>query len=532
VIADDVALRAGPLSAVLSAADLVEVRWGSLDVCARIQVTVRDPAWGTVPPVLRRRHVDRNDDRFTVSLEAVHEAGPLAFAWSGTVEGRADGRLSFAIDGIAERDFVYRRIGICALHPWRSYVGAAYRASSEAGPVEGVFPLEIAPQPLRDGRYHPMVEAFSELHVRFPEGSGAVFAFGGTPVELEDQRNWTDASFKSYPTPLADSEPRPIRQGARVVHRLDLRMQGPPPGLPGPDDRDLTAVRIGGFTGRRMPGIGLIAPAVTDLAAHLRVEVHPARNDPAALGEAAAGIPLELVVLLEDDTLDGLEAMRASLHGLRIARLLVHRASGAAIGSGLVGATRAALGDAIADDVAVVGGTSSFFSELNRAVPDVDGMDAVAFGVSPQVHASDERSIMETLEIQGQVARQASELAGGVPVVVSPITLEDHGGSAFADAWTVGSVAELAAAGAASLTYALSTDHLSMLMRLRGGELLEVDVADPRRAAALAVTADGSRTLMVANLTDRPQQLTVDGRERPALSPYEVRSEEAATASS
>jgi hypothetical protein len=227
----------------------------------------------------------------------------------------------------------------------------------------------------------------------------------------------------------------------------------------------------------------------------------------------------------------------AELRGRRPARLLVHRADGATIASGTVRAARAALGGAIAGDVPVVGGTSSFFSELNRAAPDPEGLDAVAFAISPQVHAVDERSIMDTLEIQGQVARRASELSGGLPIVVSPIVLEGHDGSAFADAWSVGSVAAIAATGvAASLTFAHPTDHLLALMALRDAELHEVEVSDPRRTAALAVAANGGVVLMVANVTGRSQPFAVGRRERAVLGPYEVRVvedvEEAATASS
>ena len=42
-------IRAGDLSFALDGADLVDVRWGALDVASRIQVTVRDPDWGRCP---------------------------------------------------------------------------------------------------------------------------------------------------------------------------------------------------------------------------------------------------------------------------------------------------------------------------------------------------------------------------------------------------------------------------------------------------------------------------------------------------
>ncbi len=184
---------------------------------------------------------------------------------------------------------------------------------------------------------------------------------------------------------------------------------------------------------------------------------------------ASSGIPLE-VALLVDDEANGAEAIAPLLVGVPIARVLIHLRSGATIPGSLARHVRTRLGAGL-DGVPIVGGTSSFFSELNRLPPDGEHLDAVGFGISATVHASDERSMMETLEIQRDVARRAGELAGGVPIVVSPIVLDTHVGTPFADAWTIGSVASLAAAGVASMTYAVAAPALVHAISLRDQEL-------------------------------------------------------------
>jgi hypothetical protein len=130
---------------------------------------------------------------------------------------------------------------------------------------------------------------------------------------------------------------------------------------------------------------------------------------------------------------------------------------------------------------------------------------------------------METLEIQGDVVRRARELANGLPVVVSPVTIPRHLGPAYADAWTIGSVANLAAdGGAASITYATSVPVLASVTALRGEELLQATSSQPQRVAAIATR----RAQIVANLTPGPQRFRFAGEdeeERPALTPYEVR---------
>ncbi|HTG47221.1 MAG TPA: hypothetical protein VK646_06175, partial [Actinomycetota bacterium] len=170
--------------------------------------------------------------------------------------------------------------------------------------------------------------------------------------------------------------------------------------------------------------------------------------------------------------------------------------------------------------------TATHFSEINRNPPGA-GLEGVAFALSPEVHATDERSIRGTLEIQTQVLARVRELAGA-PAHPSPVTLATHAGSGFADAWTAGCLATLANAGAASITIDASSPAAGAVARLRGAALLDVTVSDPTRIAALA-TADG-RTLVV-NLTAEPVPFTRNGRGERPLEPYELRSSEASAAS-
>ena len=125
---------------------------------------------------------------------AHHENEPISFSWKGTIEGRG-GVLDFTFDGLAKKSFLRNRIGICVLHPIVECAGKPCRVRHSDGAwKEQSFPRFISPhQPLKDIRalsWSPSdrVQANIELE-------GEVF-------EMEDQRNWTDASFKTYSTPL------------------------------------------------------------------------------------------------------------------------------------------------------------------------------------------------------------------------------------------------------------------------------------------------------------------------------------------
>jgi len=76
-------IRAGDLTFALDGADLVDVRWGALDIASRIQVTVRDPSWGTMPPTVRSARIASLGDGVGVAIEAEHASA--AFTWRATV---------------------------------------------------------------------------------------------------------------------------------------------------------------------------------------------------------------------------------------------------------------------------------------------------------------------------------------------------------------------------------------------------------------------------------------------------------------
>lgn len=519
-----------------------------------MQVTVRDADWGTMRPTVRRADVREDADGFTVDLDAVH--GDDAFTWRGTIRGSADGSLDFEMEGVAERDLLYRRIGICVLHPWEAYVGARFAATGSSRGTSGTFPQEMVPQPLVGGEYRAMIPAFEHLEVAFPGGTVANFAFEGELEgwELEDQRNWTDASFKTYPTPLGLSHPRTLYRGERVRQRLRWQLAGPAP-QDGNEDGPVI-LRLGDPKGRVMPSLGITAPQDAGVdpdrlaslgAAHMRVVLDVAGDledlRTAASTAGNAGLPLEVSFLLEDDE-DGSRLRPAVevLEGAPIARILVLRRSGATADGAFVTRIRPHLHRLGPRPIA--GGTAAHFSELNRAAPDPATIDAVALAMSPQVHEVDERSMLQTLAIQEQIAERVRALVADRDVIVSPVTLAVHDpsnpddeidervGSAFGTAWTVGSACALASGGAAAVTLheradrtVLASAALSRAFRLlaarTGRELDSVGCSHPARVCALAAAG---LPVLVANLTSEPVEIRLVGEVNVGgeLAPYEV----------
>ena len=59
-----------------------------------------------------------------------------------------------------------------------------------------------------------------------PGGGEITIRFEGDLFEMEDQRNWTDASYKTYSTPLRLPYPAPISEGDRVWQRVTIEATG------------------------------------------------------------------------------------------------------------------------------------------------------------------------------------------------------------------------------------------------------------------------------------------------------------------
>ncbi len=212
-------LRAGPLSLVYEEGDLRYIRLGDREVLRRVYVAVRDRNWGTVPPRLSNVQMDIGEDSFRIAYDVEHRQGDIDFFWKGTITGRVDGTITFAMDGVARSTFWRNRIGFCVLHPIRECAGAPCKIEHVDGTVEEeTFPKYISP-------HQPFFDIRAISHEVMP-GIWAEVRFAGDVFEMEDQRNWTDTSYKTYCTPLRLPYPVEIQAGTRVVQTVTLSLQG------------------------------------------------------------------------------------------------------------------------------------------------------------------------------------------------------------------------------------------------------------------------------------------------------------------
>lgn len=512
-----VPLRAGPLSLVYEAGDLRYIRLGDQEILRRVYVAVRDHNWGTVTPVLSNVQIEAGADSFRINYDVENKQDDIDFFWRGTITGGADGAISFSMDGEARSTFSRNRLGFCVLHPLACAGLRAWVEHVDGVVEETAFPQYIAPQLVIEGLIKP-VHPFDEMQaMAYPVAPGLVaeIRFQGDIFEMEDQRNWTDASFKTYCTPLRLPFPVEVKAGTRIFQSITLALQGNVPAKQVETEEAGLTFTIGETTGPPLPRLGLgVASHGLPLSrqelerlralnlAHLRVDLHlpepdhEAKLDQAITEAAGSGLTLEVALFLSDNAAAELDAFARVLDRLKppVWAWLIFHESEKSTGERWIRLARERLAG-YDPQVKLGSGTNVFFTELNRDRPPVELLDLVCYSLNPQVHAFDNLSLVETLAAQAATVDSARQFSGVTPLAVSPVTLkmrfnpnatgpepEPKPGqlppqvdprqmSLLGAGWTLGSLKYLAESGTHSLTYYETTGWRGVMATAAGSPL-------------------------------------------------------------
>jgi hypothetical protein len=493
-------LRAGPLSLIYEAGDLRYIRLGTHEILRRVYVAIRDHNWGTVAPILSNINMEIDQDSFRISYDVENKEDDIDFFWRGTITGDANGTIKLVMDGEARSTFRRNRIGFCILHPMEC-AGVGCEIEHVDGTIEkNAFPKYIGPQLVIDGIIHP-VHPFDNMRAMTYDvvpGLQAEIRFEGETFEMEDQRNWTDASYKTYGTPLALPFPVEVQAGTKISQSVTLTLNGPIPDsqLAETDDEGLT-FSVGDTALRPLPYIGLGVAShgqpltqkeLTRLKAlnlsHLRVGLRLSEPDyEAKLRQAAAeaselGIKLETALFLSDNAETELQAFANTLKQVKppVCTWLIFHEAEKSTSEKWITLARQHL-QSYDSSIKIGSGTNVFFTELNCNRPPIQAMDLVCYSLNPQVHAFDNLSLVETLAAQASTVESARHFCGTLPIAVTPVTLqmrfnpnatgpepEPEPGqlppqvdkrqmSLFGAGWTAGSLKYLAESDTHSLTY-------------------------------------------------------------------------------
>jgi hypothetical protein len=506
-------LHAGPISLEFSNGDLRHLRVAGVEIVQRIYVAVRDQNWGTAPAMLHNLMIEDHGNHFHITFSAEHRQNEVGFTWHGTIRGDASGVINFTMDGRADTTFRRNRIGFCILHPATAAGTPVTLTHSDGSHSQSQFPILISP-------HQPFMDLRAISH-EFAPGLKAEVSFEGDIFESEDQRNWTDASYKTYSTPLSIPYPVTIEAGTPIRQVVSVRLIGQP--ATANTDTPPVTVTVGDKAIAKLPALGLgsashgqrISQKETDQLralnlSHLRVDLDLSKSDVAATlaraTEEASAIhaPLEIALFIGEDAAHELAALQNAFSASKpkVARWLVFARYANVTPTELVNTARPTL-STLAPDAPVGGGTNLYFVHINRSHPPIEALDFVTYSINPQVHAFDLVSLVENMTAQPASVASAHAFSDDLPIVISPISLRarfnaDASGpeapppagelpdavdarqpTGFAAAWTLGSVSNLAQAGVASLTYYETTGWRGILETEQGSPLPDKFASQP-----------------------------------------------------
>jgi hypothetical protein len=415
-------LVAGPLAADLLGDTVGAVTWKGAEVLRGLAYPVRDRNWLTHAANTIEAATQPTTDGVIYSRRFDTAGGAITGRFTCTLHQR--GRLVAEVTFRAECGVKVNRAGFVVLHPIADEAGAPLTVTHPDGTATRTrLPRLIAPsQPVRNIRALDYAVPAAKVRI----------VFAGDIFEMEDQRNWTDASFKTYCRPLSLPFPYDIAAGTewRQTVTLDLSDGAAPAG------RLAAVLTLGPAGTARLPQPALaheeawgeprVAPpqgSVLVLRSDLRQSGAAAR---AAAIITSAPVPVELEAVLPDDVpalADALDALSPAFDTARPDTLTVLPAAYLAsfqpdgqwpTGVDPVAARKEA--QARFPGLALGAGVLTNFTELNRLPQRAIDPAFVTYGTTAIVHAADDRSVMQTLEALPLVHASAEALFPGVPL--------------------------------------------------------------------------------------------------------------------
>jgi len=477
-------LMAGKFQCQYEEGNLRYIKVGNTEIIRMIYSAVRDHNWDTIPPEISQEEVLNYDNYFAVNYSCRYQKGEVDFLAHYHIQGETDGSIRFTMDGEALSTFQRNRIGFCVLHP-ASVAGITCQIEHiDDSQSEDKFPAYISPhQPFRNIR---------RMQWSPTEGIVASLEFTGDVFETEDQRNWTDDSFKTYCTPLDLPFPVTVQKGEKIHQEVVLRLEQAPANLSfdkkplrftmSEDTIPLPAIGIG-----RSTEIGELATQDIHLLqsvsfAHYRVDVHLYKPDwqkvwLQAVSEAnTLGWSLEVAIHVALDNSKQISDFVDLASTATIKTILIFEQSSKVASRKLLDQLLPTL-QLHFPDAKIGSGTDHFFAELNRNRLSSNNLDFLSYSINPQVHHFDNQSLVETLQAQSYTVESAKQFAPNIPINVSPVTLKMRRNpnatgvtasltpdalppsvdtrqlSLFGAGWAVGSLRNLIQSGVKAVTY-------------------------------------------------------------------------------
>jgi D-apionolactonase len=448
-------LMAGPMRCAFEGGAIRTLMWHDVEILRGVSYLLRDRDWGTAPSTIECCEVEQGADSFRLNFTLRMVLPEGALLAKATVQGCANGNFSFHVNAHSENLLSTNRCGFVVLHP-ASAAGVPLQIEhTDATVEESFFPKHISPGQvafnIRRLRHSPVVglDVDCVLQADLPHDPKGTF-------EMEDQRNWSDASFKTYVASLLDPWPYVLQAGTSYAQSVNIGVN---------DCREAQSVSVntlvhdgvitlGAATGKVMPPIGLGVPlglatlldderqcVLALKPPYLVAEIDEA-DDAGLASQLAAilalskacGARVQLDVICAEAQTPEATAQRVAQACLQVglapdairacpaAYLQSYQPSGPWPQCASLEDHARAFSRSF-PAARIGGGMLTYFTELNRKRQSADSLAFVGHTTCPLVHAADDASVMQTHEALASIVDSVRNIWPSLAYRLGPVTL-------------------------------------------------------------------------------------------------------------
>jgi hypothetical protein len=430
---------------LVQSGQIVGVFWRGIEILRGINYLLRDADWATPSAeyVVEKGEGEVGDS--FLHVEGRIRAREIAYDYTMNVRSREEHQIVIETTGKALSSFCANRVGLTLLHPTPDCVGRSLDVIHSDGGQESVrFPELISPsQPVFDivSLSYELADG-SQMLVRMnshrPSGEEQTF-------EMEDQRNWGDASYKTYVGSLRDPWPFSVEEGDEFHQSITLSIV--------PKLKTDVEVGVGDVREEsefRCPLMYLAVPfggavrglenvlrfgcfSSDGLKVYLKTHQLDSQELEAIRGlQQELGCPLHMELEVHGDVRSALEHVKReclrydlefkSVLACQSEYLLSYQPDG-------IWPDIMALEDFYCQvrhhfpESEIGGGMLTYFPELNRKWPPGEVIDFVAHAYCPIIHAADDKTIMQNIKTLGDMRRTVFSRLPGVPYDLTHVSL-------------------------------------------------------------------------------------------------------------
>ncbi len=411
---------------------LRNVELKNMEILKMVSFLVRDKNWNNYDPKVlnSEEYKTKNDINFIFDLQYSDKLQKLIVKNKYIISER---KLTFLSEGLFESDFWTNRIGFNLLLPLKGIIGKEVVITKDSKKINTKFPLLISPD-------QPFFK-FNKIEYNFNKHYDVIINFKGIDFEMEDQRNWGDASYKIYSGSLLDPFPYKINKGKKFYQEINIHFDKKNTNIKNLDKK-IFKISENPSLKFKMPKIGIKIKKfeeinlVKNLNFNFFYFIKDFEDNKVNKIEQTFNMPIYLVALIDHNKdvksvvaqiYEYINNNKICLNKLLICpKIYLNSFQPAGEWPNVPNLSKYYTeAKKIFPDKLIVGGMVTNFTELNRKRPE-DEFDVINFSITPIVHDASDIGVMDTPEDILYILKTLESFSNNKPIHVGPITIGMH----------------------------------------------------------------------------------------------------------